>query len=518
METINTSSILETNTIKQTVASILNVECCEDWAIVDRHENLVLVHYEDDANMTKFGNIRGILVDIDKRTIVAKSFGYTPKVSSSDLSFKNGELSLVDEHGTNHKFPQDDVVIKRVFEGVTIRVIYYNNVCYKITHKRINAVRSRWGSSETFLSMYDKANGPTVEQLFDTTKSYSSTCYYFLIVDPSLLVATRQKVLSPYIVFLDKREMDEEYLTKYDSITPGISTFSTNSNITGAVTESFIHSPKSLSIDEANAHLKYGYYNKFSTDDERQLTGEAVIVYSIKDNVVKDIVKVHSISYDWRFTLRGNNPNINNQFYNLLNKVYPAIDNDDAWNSLTSSLIILPLYDEESIKQLYHSTGGILTIPTSPYDKDDYMSRDARIHLLWLNFLVSLPMNIQSTALDLLSNFINDKNAVISWLQQLESSHKKFDTLDIPDRAKALLLSVRDLAKIRIKSGKNYSSKGSYMKTNVVIKTTIRNLINKENGTSLYGLVRHLKRMNKEALKSTESTEPTEPTEQETTK
>jgi hypothetical protein len=273
-----------------------------------------------------------------------------------------------------------------------------------------------------------------------------------------------------------------------EEVGAGKGNFAESETIGGAVTESFIHKPKSLTVEEANNHLQFGYYNSFASEDLRQLTGEAVIVYDDKD-----IVKIHSPSYEWRVNMRGNNPNINNQFYTLLNSVYPDVNNDDTWNALKSKLVVLPLYGEQSLKDLYAQSGAILTIPSGEVTRDNFANRDSRIHLLWMNYLLSLPPTVQGDALNILSQFKTDRNNVIEWLQTIEQTHKDIEKQEIPERAKGLISSSRRLARERMSGGNNYANNGSYMKLPLLIKSTLRNLINKENGTSLYGLVREMK-------------------------
>lgn len=494
--------------LTQRVSSILGLTDTHGWSIVDTHENLALVHYDDGADMDVHGWLRGVLVDTEIGVIIAKSFGYTPTAVAKTISEVDGVISVCDTEGAVHTFSAVDTTIKRVFEGVVFRVIWHNSRAYRLTHRKIIPLRSRWGSSPSFLSMYQEAGGPTDEQLFDTTKAFSDSCYVFLVSHPSLLVGTRQNVTCPYIVCLGHYQMNTG--RPAEDVAPGINNFSRSEAITGAVNEPFIHDPKTLSLQEANHHLRFGYYNSFEADDERQLTGEAIIMYRMVDGEVADIVKIHSPSYEWRVTMRGNNPNISHQFYSMLNLVYRDIKSDAAWQSFQNKFILFPIYDEQSLKQLYEQNQAILTIPTGPVTKNIYANRDTRIHILWMNYVLSLPASIQRDALDLISQFRKDRDDLIDWLQQIESTNKNIETATVPNqvnettettelsnRVKGLISSSRRLARARIDSGNNYSAKGSYMKLPTLIKATLRNLINKEDGPSLYKLVREMKQARK---------------------
>jgi len=476
--------------LTQRVAEILNISSIQGWSIVDSHENLALVHYDSDCT-PEHGHLRGVLVDIEVGAIVATSFGYTPIAVMNELVEVDGIISVKDQENVVHKFSPENIVIKRVFEGVVMRVIWHKGKSYRITHRKIQPHRSRWGSSPAFSLMYEQAGGPTDEQLFDVTKQYSDSCYIFLISHPSLLIGTRQKINSPYVVCLAHCLMDIKRPS--EDIAHGISNFVSDPEIDGSVNKSFIHNPELLTLSEANHHLKFGYFNDFETEDPRQLTGEAIIMYRTVDGHPVDAVKIHSISYEWRTNMRGNNPNIMNQFYSMLGPMYNDVNEDSAWNNLKKNLIILPPYSEVSLKQLFDSTQSILTIPMGPVERDDFTSRDSRIHLLWMNYVLSLPTTLQESALDILSQFKDDRLKVISWLQTIESKTKNIETSEFSSRVKNIVTSSRELARKRVQERSNFSNKGAYIKLPVLIKQTIRNLINKEGGPSLYKLVREMK-------------------------
>lgn len=481
------------------VARILDLPDVHGWEVVDSKDNLALVHYTDDADMAAYGHLRGILVDLEVEAIIADSFGYTPTAVASQLEIgENGRISIVDEDGTNHSFNPEEAIIKRVFEGVVIRAIWHKSQFYRITHRKINPVRSHWGTPKSFLALYDEANGPTAEQLFDTSKPYSSTCYDFLVSAEPLVVGTRQKITHPYIICLAQRTMDVK--RPLDEVAPGRALFTTTDVISGSVTEPMIHDPKRLTIEEANHHLKFGYYNEFLVEDERQLTGEAVIVYRMTNGIVSDIVKVHSPAYEWRVNMRGNNPNITHQFYCLLNSVYNDIKTVEDWEAFKKRLIVLPLYDEMALKELYAQNKAILMIPLGEVAKEDYTSRDSRIHLLWMNYVLSLPPSAQGDALNILAKFKKDRNEVIEWLQTLEAKTPNIEAAEVPERVKGLISSCRRLARQRIANGDNYSANGTFMRLPLLIKSTLRNLVNKENGPSLFGLIREMRNIKGETV------------------
>jgi len=472
---------------------ILGLSGVDGWEVVDSKDNLSLVHYSQDADMTKFGHLRGVLIDTEVGATIADSFGYTPTaVSSKLLVEEDGKLSIIDQDGANHTFRGDSVTIKPIFEGVVIRAIWHNSEFLRITHRKINPTRSRWGSSKSFIAMYEEAGGPTADQLFDTTKPYSTTTYDFLVSAKPLVVGTRQRITTPYIVLLAQREMDVK--RPEEQVAKGKATFTTTNTIGGSVTQSVIHDPKPMTVAEANYHLRFGYYAEFEMKDERQLTGEGVIVYSMNpEGIVTDIVKVHSRAYDWRITMRGNNPNITHQFYCLLNSVYADLKNNTDWEMFANKLIVLPLYDEAGLRNMYEQTQGILMIPPGEVTRMDYTSRESRIYLLWMNFVLSLPPSSQAEGLNILTECKKDRANLLEWIQNIEATTKNIEGAVLPSRVKGLISCSRRLARERIDNGDNYAANGGFMRLPVIIKSTLRNLLNKENGPSLFSLIREMK-------------------------
>ena len=111
-------------------------------------------------------------------------------------------------------------------------------------------------------------------------------------------------------------------------------------------------------------------------------------------------------------------------FVVFLDTVLPNIANDEQWNMLKTRLIILPLYNNESLKQSFEQNRAIFTLPSSECERSLYTKREARIHLLWQNYVLALPPSLQERALDLLTSFDNTKNEITLWLQSLKPPTK----------------------------------------------------------------------------------------------
>jgi hypothetical protein len=468
------------------VAEILHLDP-SGIEVTDTDGQLAIVHYKKDAPMATYGEVRGIIVNTVTGKVIAKSFGYTDIAVLDSIQVSDGLIAARDQSGVLHEFSQDDCEIHPVLEGVMLRFYRYDGATRVATHRKItNVGNSRWVIGTPFLTSYNAAGGPKEEEMFDLTKPFSSTVYSFMVISPDLLVGTRQLVNVPYVVYLGQSENE---LTG-DDVAPGKPSFKFVEKLGGMVNTPQVVRTKQMTVAEANRHLKYGYYNPYDTTDDKLLTGEGVIVFRKEGGIVKDVVRVHSPAYNWRIGLRGNNPNIVHQFYALLSMAYPSIDDVESWERFKKNLVMFELYDEAAMRTELGKTGMLLTLPQGQINKDDYLNRNDRIHLLWINYVLSLPPNFQKQGLDILSNFTGERKAVIEWIQQIESMNREIDTTSFPDRVKSIIRAARMLARDRQKKGQIYTRSGKALSYHIIIKDVIHNLLMKEDGISLFKLVR----------------------------
>lgn len=476
---------------QQKVCSILGLTSVKGWSIVDTSDDLALVHYSDSEDPYQYGHLRGVLVDTEAGAIVSDSFGYTPSAVYHCLPEIIGDsekvIGIFDENQILHKFDVDKMSIKRAFEGVVLRCLWHKGKFYQITHKKINSQRSRWGSAKTFIQMYQEAGGPTAEQLFDTTKPFSSTVYSFIVVDTPLLVATKQIVNKPYIVFVESKDFDLK--RPVDEVAQG-NPISTVSEITSTVDQPFIHAPKELTIKEANEFLQGGYHGFHNHFDIRQCLGESVILCQEIDGK-KQAVKINHPSFDWRVRMRGNNPNVVNQFYHLLGSVYSDLDKDSFFR-LLSYYIPFPLYDKEALKKIHENYPHTHLSIANTISHENYPTRDDRIQLLWVNYWFSLPYTNQLEALNIFDNFKKDRSAVCKWITNIHKTTPNLDSTDFSPRIKTIIKFCRT-SSAEVVRKQNYTKIGQHLSLDKLIQDKIRNLIYKEDGKSLYFLIRTMK-------------------------
>lgn len=505
------------------VAKILSLPNRDGWSVIDydREAQLALVHYTENADMKTLGHLRGVLVDLEVESIVAGSFGYTPTTVTSEIKVDVGNfINVVDTDGVEHSFPAEKVRITRCFEGVVIRVIWHKSRMVCFSHRKINPARSHWGNSKSFLEMYREGGGPAAEDLFDTSKPFSNVCFHFLVCDQSLLVATRQDVQTPYLVYLARipgrinrpaEEIGELRGKPFERIEGSLvpnsitlkpeGTVLVNPEISGKITSPMVHQLTPMSVEEANYFLKYGYYQPYEVSDERLLSGEAILMFYESKGKIVDIAKVHSLAFDWRNNMRGNNANILHQFHALLNLTKADFNVELQRREFFQRVIPLQLFPEEHLRQTFEEAGMIITLPGFGVDADyvvrNVKTRDDKIHLLWVNFVLSLPRHLQLEALSILRRFKDGKTELLEWLFTLHANSVGFDIekSEYHPRVKALISESRRMGQKKVEEADKaqHKKKGSF-NLDFAVKSTLRNLLGKESGTSLYSLCREVKR------------------------
>ena len=117
------------------------------WHISDSRaeKDLYLIH-PDDTHMEEYGDLRGLVVDIKYKTVVARSYGYTPRVIIDELNInQDGGIKLTDEFGKVINLEKDKYSIKPGYDGVFIRIFKHRGEIYTASHRKLDVSLSRWG-------------------------------------------------------------------------------------------------------------------------------------------------------------------------------------------------------------------------------------------------------------------------------------------------------------------------------------------------------------------------------------
>lgn len=495
------------------LAEISGLENDNNWSIYDEDldQGLFLLHSRIEPKIT--GLPRGVVVDVENKVVVCDSFGFTPIVSLDNLkTLPNSEdISVVDEFINRHLFESGKYSITPAYEGVVIRAFKHNGKVYFSSHKKLNCSRSRWGNSDYFSDIYKNLKGPSSGELFPEDVLTSPWCYNFLLVDKELQYATKQKIGKGFVVDLGVKRMwnygdgcpYKDYGSRHDV------PYTCVHDISGVVyfegkESSLLVKPKKLSLEEANTFLKRGYVTGNSKvdledsgleDSESRNLGEAVILYSYDENGnCVDSVRVQSTPYNKRCKIRGDNPNIRHRFYQLINDALRYEDRENLLKKYTNFNSNPGKVDFISVNHDNH------------YVKLNMKNLDNRIFLIYVHFYDTLPYSQQTRGRELWDEFKKDRRDVIEWFQYLseKSNPERYiqeeyndSELKLSTRAVAILDMTKKHALKRVSTGKDKNRFGKRMSQDELVRANIYNLLRRENGPSLFKLIREMKRLQK---------------------
>lgn len=488
--------------IREQIATILEISNNESWQIIDTDTaaGLYLVHYTPDASMVRYGSLRGVVVDVPNKTIVARSYGFTPVITTSSMAVAeyDGKIHLTDGVNPNVNYDIDPktTLFYPGFEGTIMRVFLHGGRVYHSTHKKLDAIRSRWGNSLTFLEIYHQLGGPNDEDLFDLGKNYSPIVHIFLLAHPSLQVASKSSIGAGYLVYLGPRQMWDVNKSRYpqnevDSVDHGIVAVE---DFVANPQQPLVYASRQMTLEQVNKHLDFGFHQPFDRTglEDRLLPGEFIIAY-LQSNQGELIgaLRIESPSYHWRSSLRDNNPNIIHQFYLLSNGKFIQAQYDEEREVYLRKFPIMTPYDEESISEVL-AEGPIIVWPQEDLSEsiinEILTDSNSRLYNIFLAFFYSLPSYFQERALDIYQDYQESLRQVTAWLINLNANDDLAYEL-IPPRGRQIINNARGIARVRIDQGS-----GENMEP--LVENEISNLVQSEEGSSLFRLANSLSTSN----------------------
>lgn len=464
--------------MKQPIADILGIDNTPDWDIFDfdQSANLYLVHYNTNADMNKYGHIRGLVVDTNNKMIVCQSFGYTPSYVSSHIEGDGDHpehifFTCPDESQVhvNHQS------IRIGYEGTIMRVFKHNGKVYHSTHRRLDSSKSRWGKSVSFMEMYNQLNGPKDTDLFSPEVEYSPYCYIFIMVHPDVLNVCKLNVGKGYLVYLGVNTM-------WDPSHPyngqeGIRTFPVSHQVETSSVPVTISS-SDITLEQANKHLKYGFHDEGTTHvDPRVGNGEFIIIYEQGTN---KLIRVNSPAYQWRLQMRDNNPNLLNRFYQLIDDSYIRTETEEGQVQYQNKFPIFDGIDVNAIRQ------SIPLITPSVSSSFWIKNQVDRLTNIWYCFLLSVPLHCQIQVTDMLDNFYKSQENIIKWLIRINNTNRNLTNLNLSRRCLQIIEHARQYGQRIVTQNKNRYYHGHKLSCRDLTIRSIRNIIKHEKGASLY--------------------------------
>lgn len=287
-------------------------------------KGIYMLHYADNANFAIFGRIRGVIVDITDKVVVADSYGTITMTEILEDTFPvpvEGQYRFQNNHKLEITLQADRTVFKYGFEGAIVRMIYYKGLQLTVTHRRLSLKDANYVDVPSFEILADYLGLPKHEELFDLLKESSIYYYTFMLIDNRLLNVTRMRVANGMVIYMGYKKMNwaENLEETSFNVDLEVKVPECSEKLLPINQQPYRYAHMPISANTAKKFINSGFYefNKFADSiDVRQIPGESIfaIEYNEENEIVK-IVRICSPSYMWRFKIRNNNVNLTKQFY-----------------------------------------------------------------------------------------------------------------------------------------------------------------------------------------------------------
>ena len=526
--------------LKQDIANILaqyfkashltDEKYFSQWYICDADidKYLYKCHYIDNADMTKVGMIRGTVVDIEYKMVVADFFGHTKVIQCDEVPIvpnndKGITYKFTDLDGDTHLLNTDNIIFRTYFQGPTIGYLYWKGIVYAMTHRLLHGDEGTYNGSALFKNIAKQVGIPDTSTMFDTENSkFSPYIHYFIPVHQDVLISSKDQ-FDPnkgFAVYLMHKQMwntdqngpfqitdlnnqlinakttDNRTNIGYVELNPR--KFNTTTEYPTIDKQPCVYAPPALNIIEVNNILKNGYYPAIEqVYDHRLGMGEAVAIYVYDDNNnFKQVIRLASTALVWRTEVRGTGPMLS-EFYNMT--TWAAKCKTDKNNLISAGdraniMEHFPLFRKFNPDEIKHTVNiNELKCWVWPGAIKDLQTRNDVVYMMWIAYLISVPIHTQKTVLGFYDDYIQTKQKLVDVIMQLSTqSESELELLKIPIRIKQIIKE----AKKNAKNKRLATMKGMALSEEQLLHNSVVNFISKERGDSLYSLRGYLCSLN----------------------
>ena len=288
----------------------------------EKAKNLLSITKDDvysTSNIEIILQCRGWIINMNTKKIVCKSYGYPINVNIDEIP---NQHFLINELGGI--IDPNELKFNIYYGGTLIRIWNNNGINMFSTHKKINAMNSKWGNNKTFHQLF--IENQSIFSSIDDIPIQENTVSIFLINDISLLTDTRTNITNKVvyietIIIPDSVFVNETYNNQ--QLTNIMIEYITEKNFNQILPISF---PQSVSLQEANSWLKYGNITQINDDKNKNwYCGEKILVKYNGYNYT-----FISTGSEWRSKIIDNKHNVYQIFCTLLSE----LDNEDNKDNL----------------------------------------------------------------------------------------------------------------------------------------------------------------------------------------
>lgn len=343
------SSIIDLENIKKEICIFLTIpeSLSKYFEIIgyDPVEKIYYIHYISEL-LSKFDetitikeiniikSLRGRAICLkDECFNIITGFGFT---NNLDLFIKEPSVDVIEGINQNEEvfsLPIINCSFKTCFDGTMIKISKYNDEIIFSTNKNYKAENSRWGSSETFSSLFlllffgntTSSLNDLKNILFSSDKKSSNITYTFLLTHPSLVNASQKDYGSGKLYYIEKFFNNDEIF-----------------DIENIETSNFWEAPETMIPPSINFEEALEYLKK----------GEDVICdYKIG---TKDFLKIRLIPSDSRKRLNFLE-NSSNLYELYVKKIHFLNDNTKKVEFLNNLIDSCPLHKKIEVSKFFEN-------------------------------------------------------------------------------------------------------------------------------------------------------------------
>jgi len=321
------------------------------------NQGLYIIHHTEDFLKVadSIGDnkylLRGVIVDVNLGMIVADSFGHNPVVVSDTIP--TGQIQ--GESGQVLNLGSTENKYYRGVPGVVIRVFFHKGTIYFSSYKSIQVIGTRAGYNnflygdalEQYRHLFFEKDGFFGKEEPGREYEYSPFVHHFMLMlkpyfGPSLTSPAFSSIA--YLKTSDMRLIQKKYITgrnviaefenfskdlvlDYDNfmedifeelsdIPPPEQVKLFQSELEAELQNKFFGLNQDISLEEAEEYLHSGFHG--SIEGDHMPPSEFVMIYMYKNGKFVGTVRVDSLQYTIRNTLRGDTFNMTLRFFELL--------------------------------------------------------------------------------------------------------------------------------------------------------------------------------------------------------
>jgi hypothetical protein len=162
----------------------------ENVVKTDENKDLEVYSYKNchrnDSNLIK--KCRGLIFEKDTKTLISRSFPYTPEYSAHE---KDLIQKLLETTFSSYKF-------YKAYEGTIIRLLNYRDQWMITTHRKLDAFNSSWGNVKSFGDKFLSYLGQDFDT-FTSTLNKDNQYLFIILNDEESRFVSKPKIDSPMV-------------------------------------------------------------------------------------------------------------------------------------------------------------------------------------------------------------------------------------------------------------------------------------------------------------------------------